>query len=143
MTAVSKSLAVSAPAETILAIVLDVEAYPEWQKEVQKAVIEERDDQGRPARATMSVSAMGQEASYTVVYDYPNDKTVQYHLVEGDTMTKNDATFAVSDGQDGASELTVEMDLALTWNLPEFMITQVTLKGVKDMLRGIKKQAEQ
>lgn len=142
MSAISQSAAVSAPADKILDIILDVEAYPTWQKDTQKAVVLEKDDQGRPARAMISVTVMGQEVSYTVAYDYPDEHTAMYRLIEGDMMTKNDARFSAVPTDDGGSELTVEMDLAVKLALPAFMVNQFILKGVKDMIQGIRAKAE-
>lgn len=143
MSSISKSIDVSAPADKILGIVLNVETYPDWQREVVKVEVLEKDDQGRPSKVTMHVKAMGKNGFYTVQYRYPSDSVAEYRLTEGDMMTKHDASFSVVDKGDGQSELTVAMDLALVWNLPETMINQLILKGVKDMLKGIKSQAEQ
>ncbi|MCW2722949.1 SRPBCC family protein [Pseudonocardia sp.] len=141
MSAISKSISVNAPEDQILGIILNVEDYPSWQKEVQKVEVLEKDDQGRPKQATMHVSAMGQAGYYTVEYSYP-DGNVEYHLLDGDMMTKNDASFTLA-GNGGTTEVTVAMDLAIKWALPEFMVNQLILKGVKDMLKSIKTKAEQ
>ena len=142
MTVITKSVSVAAVPEKILGIMLDVTDHPTWQKEVDQVEIIERDAQGRPMRTRTDVSAMGQKASYTVLYAYPAPDRFEYHLVEGDVMTKNDFTCAIVLGEDGESLVTVSQDLAIKWPLPGFIIQQLTLKGVKDMLAALKAEAE-
>ena len=142
MSPISKSIEISAPREKVLGVVLDVERYPDWQREVQKITVEQQDEQGRPLTTKVDVKAMGQSGYYRVRYEYPDADTVSYHLTEGDMMTKNDATFAVADKGRGVTQLTVGMDLALKWPLPAMMVNQLIIKGVKDMLKSVKKQAE-
>jgi hypothetical protein len=48
---VSKSAFVSAPVEKIMQVILDVEAYPSWQKEMEKVVVLSQDSRGRPELA--------------------------------------------------------------------------------------------
>jgi hypothetical protein len=143
MGVISKSAVVSAPSEKILGILLDVESHPSWQKEVQKVEVLESDDQGRPKQTRVSISAMGQNGSYSVRYDYPEPGKFEYRLVEGDMMTKNNASFTLVSCDGGNTEVFIAMDMNVKWALPEFMIDQLTLKGVKDMLKGLKSKAEQ
>lgn len=142
MSALSKSVEIAATPQQVLDVLLDVETYADWQKEVQQVEVVAKDDLGRPARTTVHVKAMGQSSSYTVEYDYPSDGVVEYHLVEGELMTKNDARFTTVDKGDGTTELTVEMDLALVWALPAVVTKQMIVKGIKDMCKGVKARAE-
>ncbi|SHN15903.1 SRPBCC family protein [Cryptosporangium aurantiacum] len=143
MSSVTRSVSIEASPEVILDLLLKVEDHPSWQKEVEKIEILQADPQGRPVRTRTYVSAMGQKATYVVGYNYPRDGQFEYHLVEGDVMTKNDFICTVTAATGAACQVTVTQDLDIKWPLPGFMIDQIALKGVKDMLKSLAARAEQ
>ncbi|MCW2718659.1 SRPBCC family protein [Pseudonocardia sp.] len=140
--AVTKSGVINTGPDAIRAVLLDVPGYPNWQNECRKAELLTSDDQGRPATARMSISAMGQAAEYVVEYLYPDEQTIGWKLVEGDLITQNDATFVVQDKGDGTSAIDVELQIDVKFNLPDFMINTMMAKGAKDFIRGLKRLAE-
>ena len=141
MTAVQDSIRVRADPEAVLAILLDVEGYPKWQSEVDHADVLDTDPAGRPLLTRIWIKALGQVGSYTVAYDYPSASEVRYHLVEGDMMSRHDATFRVTP-RAGSVEFVVELDLALKWPLPSMLVGVLARKGVREMLEAVKQLAE-
>jgi hypothetical protein len=141
MTAVRDSIRVAATPEAVLAILLDVDGYPNWQSEVDHVEILDCDEAGRPLRTRIWIKALGRLGSYTVAYDYPSPDEVTYHLVEGDMMSRHDAAFRVRSA-DGGTELVAELDLALKWPLPGMLVGVLARKGVQDMLISVKGLAE-
>lgn len=141
MGASSRSVDVRAEPGRILAVVLDLAAYPEWQKDIRRVDVLTRDDRGRPLRATMSVASMGFRGHYTVDYAYPSETTVEYHLVESDMMSRNDARFDAVPRPDGRTRLTVTMDLALAWPLPRLVVDRLVERGVEGALAAIAARA--
>jgi ribosome-associated toxin RatA of RatAB toxin-antitoxin module len=145
MSQVTRTATIAATPEVIRTIMLDVENHPSWQKEVQKIEVLETDGSSRPVRTRVTISAMGQSADYELLYTYDEADNFEYHLTVGEMMTKNDFTFAVSqsDADPATSSVAVVQELDLKWPLPGFMIDQLTLKGVKDMLKALTEKAEQ
>lgn len=141
MTKVQRSAAIAAPPDVLVEIMLNVGDHHTWQREVERIDILESDELGRPLLTKVSVSAMGQKASYTVKYTYTSPTSFGYHLVEGDVMTSNDFTFAAEPDGPGSSVVTVSQALSVSWPLPGFMVDQLTLKGVKDMLKALPAKA--
>jgi hypothetical protein len=141
MTAVRDAIRVAASPGTVLAILLDVDGYPNWQSEVDHVEILDRDELGRPLLTRIWIKALGKVGNYTVVYDYPSPDEMTYHLVEGDMMSRHDATFQVR-SVDGGTELVAELDLALKWPLPAMLVGVLARKGVQDMLTSVKGLAE-
>ena len=141
MTAVRRSAPIPAPPAAVMAVLLDVESYPSWQREVARVEVAERDDAGRPVVATTSIRALGRAGSYTVRYAYPSATELHYHLVAADMMSRHDAAFTVSARESGC-ELTVELDIALKWPVPGPIVGTFMRKGVADMLRAVKGRAE-
>lgn len=138
---VSKSTFVKAPAERIMQVILDVEAYPSWQKEMEQVVVLSTDTQGRPETARFNVSSMGQKAAYTLAFSYPQEHTVETHLTEGDMMTKQDQLYRLTPA-DGGTEVDYSLDISIKWQVPDFMLNAIINKGIKNSLAGIKAQAE-
>jgi ribosome-associated toxin RatA of RatAB toxin-antitoxin module len=140
--ATSRSVDVPAEPGRVLAVVLDLAEYPQWQKDIRNVEVLTSDERGRPQRATMSIAAMGFRGHYTVDYSYPSDTTVEYHLVESDMMSRNDARFDAVAGTDGTTRLTVTMDLALVWPMPRPVVDRLVKRGVENALAAIAARAQ-
>lgn len=138
---VTKTEVVSAPPEKVAAVILDVEGYPNWQREMKKVSVLSKDDTGRPLTATFAISAMGQAAEYTVAFDYPAPNVIATHLTEGDMIVKQEQTYTLVEA-DGKTRLEYSLDMAVKWPVPDFMISAIINKGIKGNLSGIKTVAE-
>ena len=64
MPLVSKTVEVSAPAETIMAIVADFEAYPEWNEEIKGCWVLARYEDGRPSQLRLDTVVQGHGGTY-------------------------------------------------------------------------------
>jgi ribosome-associated toxin RatA of RatAB toxin-antitoxin module len=138
---ISKSTLVNAPVEKIMRVILDVEAYPSWQKEMERVVVLSEDGQGRPETAKFDISAMGQKACYTLAFSYPEQHTIETHLTEGDMITQQDQVYRLTPA-DGGTEVDYSLDIMIKWQVPDFMLNAIINKGIKNSLTGIKAQAE-
>jgi len=141
VTVVRKSEKIDAPADKIMKIMLDVTDHPTWMKEITQIEVLESDGAGRPLQTKVHVSAMGQAATYEVRYQYNSPRSFEYHLVAGDIMTSNDFIFEVEPVADAISQVSLAQELTVKWPLPGFIVDQLTLKGVKDMLKQLAAKA--
>ncbi|MBA0126757.1 SRPBCC family protein [Haloechinothrix sp. YIM 98757] len=132
---------VSAPPDKVAAVITDLESYPSWQKEMQYVEILTKDDQSRPVKVRFDISAMGQEASYTAVFSYPEEGVIESHLLEGDMITKQDQRYVLSPTNDG-TEVSYTLELDVKWQVPDVMLKAIINKGIKTNLDGIKKRSE-
>lgn len=138
---VNRTLSIAATPERVIAVVTDFDDYPNWQKEIVATEVTKRDDQDRPLRVIMSTAAMGMTSRAELEITH-HDDGVEWHLVEGDMMTKNDSRWTVTANSEGGTDAKLEMELAIKWNLPAFMMTQIITKGVNDNLKAVKRVAE-
>jgi len=83
----SSSITINASSEAIMAVIRDVEAYPQWAKAISKSVVEEQGEDG-PARVTFALSASGMSDEYTLVYDWKADG-VTWSLAEPTKLQKS------------------------------------------------------
>lgn len=141
MTSISRSAEIAAPPAAVMAVLLDMEAYPDWQPEVAHVEVHERDDDGRAALATTSIKAVGRAGTYTVRYSYPSPTEMTYKLVRADMMSRHDGRFVVL-GTGTGCRLDVAIDLDLKWPVPSVLLGTLVGKGVGDMLDAVTRLAE-
>ena len=67
---VKMSTKIDSPLDTVLAVILDFDSYPDWQKEVTATEVHTRDDQGRPAEVEVSYQVANPETGKAVYKNY-------------------------------------------------------------------------
>jgi ribosome-associated toxin RatA of RatAB toxin-antitoxin module len=72
MPIVSKTVEVAARPETVMAIVADFEAYPQWNEEIKGCWVLARYDDGRPSQLRLDVAVSGMDGSYVCAVYYPS-----------------------------------------------------------------------
>ncbi len=68
----SSSITIDADPEAVLAVIRDVEAYPEWTGGIARAEVLEAGD-GGPRKVSFAMSQSGVSDEYTLVYDWQPD----------------------------------------------------------------------
>lgn len=137
---VSDSTRISADPDTILAVITDLEAYPEWTEGVQEARVLERDNQGRPVTASFRVDAKVVEVSYTLAYRYGEGR-VEWSLVEGETISQLDGSYVLApSGRDTDVTYSIEADVDIP--LPGFLKKRAAKQILDQGLSGLKERAE-
>jgi carbon monoxide dehydrogenase subunit G len=130
------------PAEIMEAIV-DFESYPEWVDGIRSAEVLERDDRDRGSEVVYEFSAMGFDASYTLVYRYEDDD-------RGVRWTTKEASRAVKDIEgeyeleplDGDTRVTYRLAVQLGVSLPGFLKRRADKQAIKTALEGLRKRVE-
>ena len=105
-------------------LVADVEGYPGWARDLKEVTVDERDDQGRPQRATFRVAAMGRSATYTLEYDHSSAPTaISWKLVSGDIVRRLDGEYRFDQAPDrpGHTEVSYSLAVELAIPLPGFV----------------------
>ena len=139
--AVADSRVVNAAPGTVLAVVTDLEAYPEWQPEVREVDVLERDAQGRPAQARMVVDARLFTATYTLAYSH-TDTSLHWQLISSEQLRQLDGGYTVADNGDGTTTVTYELDADPTISVPRFMRRTAAEHIVRTALDGLKQRVE-
>jgi ribosome-associated toxin RatA of RatAB toxin-antitoxin module len=75
---------VGAPRADVLAALLDVEAYPDWQPDVKEAEVLERDGEGRPLESEVVQDAQVRKIRARVRYEHHGEEGFSWSLVKGD-----------------------------------------------------------
>lgn len=125
-----------------MAVIADVERYPEWIAGLEGVTVNEQDVEGRPLSATFIGNLGMVKDTYTLGYEW-GDIDVSWHLTEGDKLTGMDGRYICTELEDGTTE--VEYQLAVELAIPvvgmlrrrgEKVIVDSALKGLKRRVEG-------
>ena len=121
---VSKTVEVSVDAASILAIVADFKAYPQWNDGVKGLWVLARYDDGRPSQLRLDAKYEAIEDSFIQAVYYPNPNQIQTVLQQGNLFKKQEQLFSVVD-TGGSSLLTVDLDVEPSLPIPAPMVKQL------------------
>ena len=136
MPLVSKTVEVDAPAESIMSIVADFEAYPEWNEEIKGCWVLARYGDGRPSQLRLDVVVQGQ----SVYYPTPNE--IFTVLQQGDHFEKQEQKFSVVP-IGPTSLLTVDLDVETKLPFPKPMVKKAIGDTLDYLAGNLKTRAEQ
>ena len=142
MPVVSKTVEVAAGPETIMAIVADFEAYPEWNEEIKGCWVLARYDDGRPSQLRVDVSIQGMDGTYICAVYYPSPAEIYTVLQQGDLFSKQQQNFSVV-GMGDTSLLTVDLDVETKMAVPKAMVRKIVNDALDYLADNLKKRAEQ
>ena len=137
----SKTVEVAADAATIMAIVADFEAYPQWNDEVKGVWILHRYDDGRPSQLRLDASYSGFDGTFIQAVYYPSPTQIQTVLQQGDLFTKQEQVFSVVE-MGPTSLLTVDMDIETQMPVPKPMVKKAVNDALDYLADNLKRRAE-
>ena len=142
MPLVSKTVEVNADADSILRIVADFEAYPEWNDEVKAVYVLARYDDGRPSQLRLDMEIQGQSGTFIQAVYYPGAGQIQTVLQQGDVFTKQDQLFSVV-AMGPSSLLTVDLEVETSLPVPDIMVKKLVNDVLEHLANNLKTRAEQ
>ena len=142
MPIVSKTVEIAATPETILSIVADFEAYPQWNEEIKGCWVLARYDDGRPSQLRLDVAVQGMDGSYICAVYYPSPAEIYTVLQQGDLFSKQQQNFSVVP-MGATSLLTVDFDVETKQAIPKAMVKKVVSDALDYLADNLKKRAEQ
>lgn len=132
----SSSITIDAAPDAVLAVIRDVESYPEWTSGISRASVDEPGTDG-PAKATFAVNQSGLSDEYTLLYDWKADG-VSWTLAGPTKIQKSQqgsyTLAAEGSGTKVTYRLTVDMKVPMIGMMKrriEKMIMDTALNGLK------------
>ena len=139
----TETMEIAAPAETILAVLLDFDAYPTWARDLKGVTVDSRDDEGRAREVTFRAAAMGRSTAYTLRYEHRDDG-LSWALVRGDIMRKLDGSYHLEPAVTaGRTLVTYHLAVELVVPLPGFVKRRAEQKIVHTALRELRAHVQQ
>lgn len=139
---VREEMTVEAPMSEVLAVLLDIERYPEWARDLKAADVLARDGEGRVTVAHFRAAGFGYSTQYTLAYDHSIPGRLAWRLTQGDVTRKLDGAYELSDNGDGTTEIGYELEAELILPIPGFVKRRTTLKITHTALRELKARVE-
>jgi ribosome-associated toxin RatA of RatAB toxin-antitoxin module len=135
------SIAIAADPVSIMAVIADVETYPDWIAGIDRAEAHGTDDRGRPLSATFHGTLGLVKDSYTVAYDW-QDTEVSWHLTAGEALRDLHGTYRCTPGTDGRTEVEYRLDVELAIPVVSMLRRRGEKIIVDSALKGLKKRVE-
>lgn len=137
----SDSVVINASPDEIMAVILDLEAYPAWSDDVKHVEVLSTDDEGRPLEAHFDVDARVAEIDYTLRYDHSPSNGVTWSLSEGDVMRQLDGAY-ILEPQGDATLVTYTIEADISMPVPGFLKKRATRTILETGLSGLKRRVE-
>jgi ribosome-associated toxin RatA of RatAB toxin-antitoxin module len=137
------SIVINATPSQVMAVIADLASYPEWSDGVKTVEVLSEYEDGRPADAHFVVDAGAIKDSYSLEYDWDEDRSVTWKLTEGHMLKALDGVYSLTDNGDGST--TVKYQLAVDVSIPmiglikrkaEKVIVDTALRGLKERVEG-------
>jgi ribosome-associated toxin RatA of RatAB toxin-antitoxin module len=139
----TSSIVVSAEPAAIMDVISDFESYPSWAQGVKKAEPLGTGPDGRPERVYFELDASPIKDAYTLRYDWEQDDSVRWTLVEGKMLKAMDGAYELDARGDGSTEVTYRLavDIAIPMigmlkRKAEKVIIDTALRGLKQRVEG-------
>lgn len=141
----TSSITIAATPAEVMAVIADLEAYPEWTASVKEVEILTVYEEGeRPAEARFVLDAGAIKDTYTLSYEWEDDDSeVRWTLVEAGLLRALDGAYTLVDAGDGTTEVTYQLSvevgipmLGLMKRKAEKVIIGTALKELKKRVEG-------
>jgi hypothetical protein len=144
MTDLSKSLiSIDAPIADVQKALFELDKYPEWSAQIKSAEALARDDQGRITKVKMSIDAGMMKDRPVLDYDWsqaPNK--LSFSLDEADLLTSMDGVYTISAIDEETTEVTYELEVALSMPVPAMMRQKAEKATIDAALAQLKSHLE-
>ncbi|HEY5135229.1 MAG TPA: SRPBCC family protein [Candidatus Nanopelagicales bacterium] len=137
------STIINATPAQVMDVIADLASYPEWSDGVKSVEVLTEYEDGRPADAHFVVDAGAIKDSYSLEYDWEEDRSVTWRLTAGQMLKALDGVYELTDNGDGTT--TVVYQLSVDVSIPmiglikrkaEKVIIDTALRGLKERVEG-------
>ena len=144
MTQFSKStITIDAPIADVQKALFELDKYPEWSTQIKSAEALAHDDQGRITKVKMSIDAGMMKDRLTLDYDWSNaPASITFSLDEADLLTGMDGIYTISAIDEDTTEVTYELEVALSMPLPAMMRQKAEKATIDAALSQLKSALE-
>lgn len=139
----SSSIDVDATTAELMAIVCDLEAYPDWLSDVKGVEVLDTDDQGRPTASTMTVDVTIKTVTYTLDYEYDGDERMTWTSRPGGDVKQIDGSYTFEINDEGGTNVLYDLAIDPGFPVPGFLLKRAAKHITSAALNGLKARAEE
>ncbi|RSM79004.1 cyclase [Kibdelosporangium aridum] len=141
----TQSITVEADADTIMGVIADFAAYPEWTGAVKETEVLAQDADGQATQVRFVIDAGMFKDTYTLEYDWATDGlSVSWTLVKGQMQRSQRGRYLLEPHGDDATKVTYTLSVQLAVPMigmfrrkAEKMIMDIALKDLKRRAEGL------
>ncbi len=138
----SSTISVAADAATVMGVIADFGAYPQWATGVRAAEILETGPAGRALRVRFALDAGVIKDSYVLAYDWDGDTAVSWQLAAaGSVVTEMSGAYLLA-REDGATTVSYELAVGTKVPLPGLIRRRAERTIIDAALTGLKARVE-
>lgn len=139
----TERMVIGGTAAHCLAVVTDVERYPEWVADLKDVHVLSRDDDNRASVVSFRAGAFGRSTSYVLAYDYSQTPDeISWIQKEGDLTNRLDGRYRFLSMPDGATEVVYELAVELRVPIPNFVKRRAEGHILHAAVRDLKARVE-
>lgn len=139
-----RSITIDAPSDRVMAVIADLQSYPEWVSAARSVDVLETFPDGRARTAKFVLDAGVVKDTYVLSYTWRADgRAVSWKLVSGELQKAQDGSYELIDQPDGTTQVVYELTVDLTIPMigmfkrkAEKVITDTALKELKKRVEG-------
>lgn len=140
MPRVSRSIEVATPSRVLMSVICDFERYPEFVPTVLDSdILDIAEDFWR---VSFDVALFRKRVSYTLDLRKQSELSLEWNLVSGDWMTKNEGSWELADVEDELTRATYSIEITLDTLLPQAVDKLLINASFPRLLRDFKGRAE-
>ncbi len=138
----SSTITIDAPADVVLDVISDVEAYPQWAGQIKQAEVVEPGPDGRPKQARFVMDAGVLKDEYVLAYDW-SDSGVSWTLVGKSAVQKSQqGSYTLAD-KGGSTEVTYRLSVDIAMPMLGMFKRKAEKMIMDSALKELKKRVEQ
>ena len=139
----TSSISIAASAAEVMAVIADLEAYPEWTASVREVeILTVYEDDDRPAEARFVLDAGAIKDTYTLAYEWDDDEQVRWTLVNGGLLRALDGSYTLTEGPDGQTDVIYQLTVAVAIPMLGMMKRKAEKVIIDTALKELKKRVE-
>ena len=138
----SSTITISAPPDEVMAVIADIDRYPEWTGQIKSAEVLDADGDGRPRQARFVMDAGVLKDEYVLQYDW-NPSGVAWHLVGTSAVQKSQVGSYALAPQAGGTEVTYSLSVDIAMPMLGMFKRKAEKMIMDSALKELKKRVEQ
>ena len=138
----SSTITISASPDAVMAVIADIDRYPEWTGQIKSAEVLDRDGQGRPRSARFVMDAGVLKDEYVLQYDW-NDDGVAWQLVGSSTVQKSQVGSYALATRGAGTEVTYALAVDIAMPMLGMFKRKAEKMIMDSALKELKKRVEQ
>ena len=134
---------IEAPLAEVANALFAVEGYSTWMSSIKKSEVTERDDQGRPTKATLSIDAGVMKDRPILDYDWSAAPAeLSFSLDEADLMTTMNGKYILKALDEDTTQVTYQLGVEISMPVPRMMIAKTEQNTIDTALAELKAHLE-